>query len=82
MIDSLFKALQIVFAIVAIACFALFFSMIGHRQGYFKGYFDGRSSIQSRIDTLISYQKEVESLFRQIDLKYDSIGKLMKEEKK
>ena len=81
MMDSLFKALQIVFAIVAIACFALFFSMIGHRQGYLKGYFDGRSSIQSRIDTLINYQKEVESLFRQIDVKCDSIDKLMKENK-
>lgn len=81
MIDSLLKALQIVFVLVSIACFALFFSMIGHRQGYLKGYFDGRSSIQWRIDTLINYQKEVESLFRQIDVKCDSIDKLMKEDK-
>ena len=79
MIDSLLKALQIVFVLMSIACFALFFSMIGHRQGYLKGYFDGRSSIQSRIDTLINYQKEVESLFRQIDVKCDSIDKLMME---
>lgn len=82
MMDSLIKVLRIVAALVSIACFALFFSMIGHRQGYLKGYFDGRSSIQSRIDTLINYQKEVESLFRQIDVKCDSIDKLMKEEKK
>ena len=30
---------------------------------------------------LINYQKEVESLFRQIDVKCDSIDKLMKEDK-
>ena len=81
MIDSLLKALQIVFVLVSIACFSLFFSMIGHRQGYLEGYFDGRSSIQSRIDTLMNYQKEIDSLFRQIDVRCDSIDKLMKEDK-
>jgi len=77
MIDSLFKALQIVFVLVSIACFAFFFYRIGYKQGYY----DGRSSIQPRIDTLINNQKEIDSLFRQIDLKYDSIDKLMKEDK-
>ena len=78
MIDSLLKALQIVFVLVSIACFAFFLYMIGHKQGYY----DGRLSIQPRIDTLINNQKEIDSLFRQLDLKYDSIGKLMKEDKK
>ena len=78
MMDSLFKALQIVFVLVSIACFAFFFYMIGHKQGYY----DGRLSIQPRIDTLINNQKEIDSLLRQIDLKYYSIGKLMKEDKK
>ena len=78
MIDSLLKALQIVFVLVSIACFAFFFYMIGHKQGYY----DGRLSIQPRIDTLINNQKEIDSLLRQIDLKYYSIGKLMKEDKK
>lgn len=77
MIGSLLKALQIVFVLVSIACFAFFFYMIGHKQGYY----DGRLSIQPRIDTLINNQKEIDSLFRQLDLKYDSIGKLMKEDK-
>lgn len=77
MIDSLLKPLQIVFVLVSIACFASFFYMIGHKQGYY----DGRLSIQPRIDTLINNQKEIDSLLRQIDLKYDSIGKLMKEDK-
>lgn len=77
MIDSLLKALQIVFALVSIACFALFFYLIGHRHGYY----DGRLSIQPRVEELINNQKEIDSLFKQIDLKYDSIGKLMKEEK-
>ena len=77
MIDSLLKALQIVFALVSIACFALFFYLIGHRHGYY----DGRLSIQPRVEELINKQKEIDSLFRQIELKYDSIGKLMKEEK-
>ena len=77
MIDSLLKALQIVFVLVSIACFALFFYKIGHKQGYY----DGRLSIQPRVEKLINNQKEIDSLFRQIDLKYDSIGKLMKEEK-
>lgn len=77
MIGSLLKALQIVFVLVSIACFAFFFYMIGHKQGYY----DGRSSIQSRIDTLINYQKEIDSLFRQIEVKCDSIGELMKEDK-
>ena len=77
MIDSLLKALQIVFILVSIACFAFFFYMIGHKQGYY----DGRLSIQPRIDTLINNQKEIDSLLRQIDLKYYSIGKLMKEDK-
>lgn len=77
MIVSLLKALQIVFVLVSIACFAFFFYMIGHKQGYY----DGRLSIQPRIDTLINNQKEIDSLFRQLDLKYDSIGKLMKEDK-
>lgn len=78
MMDSLFKALQIVFVLVSIACFAFFFYMIGHKQGYY----DERLSIQPRIDTLINNQKEIDSLLRQIDLKYYSIGKLMKEDKK
>ena len=77
MMDSLFKALQIVFVLVSIACFAFFFYMIGHKQGYY----DGRLSIQPRVEELINNQKEIDSLFRQIDLKYDSIGKLMKEDK-
>lgn len=77
MIDSLLKALQIVCVLVSIVCFAFFFYMIGHKQGYY----DGRLSIQPRIDTLINYQKEVDSLFRQIDVKWDSIDKLMKKEK-
>lgn len=77
MIDSLLKTLQIVFVLVSIVCFAFFFYMIGHKQGYY----DGRLSIQPRIDTLINNQKEIDSLFRQIDLKYYSIGKLMKEDK-
>lgn len=76
MIDSLLKALQIVFVLVLIACFALFFYQIGHRHGYY----DGRLSIQPRVEKLINNQKEIDSLFRQIDLKYDSIGKLMKED--
>lgn len=78
MIGSLLKALQIVFVLVSIACFAFFFYMIGHKQGYY----DGRLSIQPRIDTLINNQKEIDSLLRQIDLKYYSIGKLMKEDNK
>lgn len=77
MIDSLLKALQIVFVLVSIACFAFFFYMIGHKQGYY----DGRLSIQPRIDMLINNQKEIDSLFRQIDVKCDSIDKLMKEDK-
>jgi hypothetical protein len=76
MIDSLLKALQIVFVLVLIACFASFFYLIGHRYGYY----DGRLSIQPRVEELINNQKEIDSLFRQIDLKYDSIGKLMKED--
>ena len=76
MIDSLLKALQIVFVLVLIACFALFFFLIGYRYGYY----NGRLSIQPRVEELINNQKEIDSLFRQIDLKYDSIGKLMKED--
>lgn len=75
--DSLLKALQIVFVLVSIACFAFFFSVIGYKQGYY----DGRLSNQQRIDELINYQTEIDSLFRQIDLKCDSIDKLMKEGK-
>ena len=76
--DSLIKVLRIVAALVSIACVALFFFKMGYEQGYY----DGRLSIQPRIDTLINNQKEIDSLFRQLDLKYDSIGKLMKEDKK
>ena len=78
MIDSLLKALQIVFALVSIACFALFFYLIGHRHGYY----EGRLSIQTKIDTLINNQKEIDSIFRQLDLRCDSLKKKIIEKEK
>ena len=78
MTDSLLKVLRIIAVLVSIACFALFFFKLGYEQGYY----DGRLSIQPRIDTLINYQKEVESLFRQMELRCDSIEEFTKEGKK
>lgn len=78
MMESILKALQVMFVLVSIACFALFFYMIGHKQGYY----DGRLSIQPRVKELINNQKEIDSIFRQLDLKCDSLKKKIIEKEK